>query len=65
MEQGLIYDPTAYKRIDDFLSSQEEELVSLEKSDENQKQKLIRLGVILGVSAILILGLKVLIKRNK
>jgi hypothetical protein len=65
MEQGLIYDPTAYKRIDDFLSSQEEELVSLEKSDENQKQKLIRLGVILGVSAILILGLKVLIKRKK
>ena len=65
MEQGLIYDPTAYKRIDYFLSSQEEELVSLEKSDENQKQKLIRLGVILGVSAILILGLKVLIKRNK
>jgi|LakMenEpi03Aug12_release.lakeMendotaPanAssembly.Ray.scaffolds.fasta_scaffold27143_15 hypothetical protein len=65
MEQGLIYDPTAYKRIDDFLSSQETELVKLEKSDESQKQKLIRLGVILGVSAILILGLKVLIKRNK
>jgi hypothetical protein len=65
MEQGLIYDPTAYKRIDDFLSSQETELVKLEKSDESQKQKLIRLGVILGVSAILILGLNVLIKRNK
>lgn len=65
MEQGLIYDPTAYKRIDDFLSSQETELVKLEKSDESRKQKLIRLSVILGVSAILILGLKVLIKRNK
>ncbi len=65
MQQGLIYDPTAYKRIDDFLSSQETELVKLEKSDESRKQKLIRLGVILGVSAILILGLKVLIKRNK
>jgi hypothetical protein len=65
MEQGLIYDPTAYKRIDDFLSSQETELVKLEKSDESRKQKLIRLGVILGVSAILILGLKVLIKRKK
>jgi hypothetical protein len=64
MEQGLIYDPTAYKRIDDFLSSQETELVKLEKSDESQKQKLIRLGVILGVSAVLILGLKVLIKRK-
>lgn len=65
MQQGLIYDPTAYKRIDDFLSSQETELVKLEKSDESRKQKLIRLGVILGVSAILILGLKVLIKRKK
>jgi hypothetical protein len=64
MEQGLIYDPTAYKRIDDFLSSQETELVKLEKSDESRKQKLIRLGVILGVSAILILGLKVLIKKK-
>lgn len=64
MQQGLIYDPTAYKRIDDFLSSQETELVKLEKSDESRKQKLIRLGVILGVSAILILGLKVLIKRK-
>lgn len=65
MQQGLIYDPTAYKRIDDFLSTQEEELVKLEKSNESQKQKLIRLAVIVGVSAILILGLKVLIKKNK
>lgn len=65
MQQGLIYDPTAYKRIDDFLSTQEEELVKLEKSNESQKQKLIRLVVIVGVSAILILGLKVLIKKNK
>jgi hypothetical protein len=65
MQQGLIYDPTASKRIDDFLSGQEEEFVRLEKSDESQKQKIIRLAVILGVSAILILGLKVLIKRNK
>ena len=65
MEQGLIYDPTASKRIDDFLSGQEEEFVKLEKSDESRKQKIIRLAVILGVSAILILGLKVLIKRNK
>ena len=65
MQQGLIYDPTASKRIDDFLSGQEEEFVKLEKSDESRKQKIIRLAVILGVSAILILGLKVLIKRNK
>jgi hypothetical protein len=65
MQQGLIYDPTAVSRIDDFLSTQEEEFKKQDKSSQIQKEKLIRLGVIFGVSAILILGLKVLIKRKK
>ena len=64
-KQGLIYDPTAYARINDFLSSQEEEFKKIDKDSENQKKRLIRLAVILGVSAILILGLKVLVKNKK
>ena len=63
MEQGLIYDPTAYKRINDFLSGQEQEFKKIDKDSESQKSKIIRFGIILGVSAILILGLKLLVKK--
>jgi hypothetical protein len=65
MEQGLIYDPTALKRIDEFLNTQEEEFQNIDKSEEAQNKRFIRIGILVGVSAILILGLKVLIKRNK
>jgi hypothetical protein len=33
MEQGLIYDPTALKRIDEFLNTQEEEFQNIDKSE--------------------------------
>ena len=65
MEQGLIYDPTALKRIDDFLSSQEQEFQNIDKSEEAQNKRFIRIGILVGASALLILGLKILIKRNK
>jgi hypothetical protein len=65
MQQGLIYDPTASKRIDDFLSSQEQEFQNIDKSEEAQNKRFIRIGILVGVSALLILGLKILIKRNK
>ena len=65
MEQGLIYDPTALKRIDEFLNTQEEEFQNIDKSEEAQNKRFIRIGILVGVSALLILGLKILIKRNK
>lgn len=64
MQKGLIYDTTASKRIDDFLSSQEQEFQKIDKSGEVQTKKFIRIGLLVGVSALLILGLKILIKRN-
>lgn len=64
MQQGLIYDPTSSKRIYDFLSTQEEELNKIEKSKDIQNKKIIRIGILIGVSALLILGLKILIKKN-
>lgn len=65
MQQGLIYDPTAYNRIDDFLSSQEKELQKIDSESENQNKKVIRIAILVGVSAILILGLKIITKRKK
>jgi hypothetical protein len=64
MQQGLIYDTTASKRIDDFLSGQEQEFQKIDKSGAVQTKKFIRIGLLVGVSALLILGLKILIKRN-
>jgi hypothetical protein len=65
MQQGLIYDPTAYNRIDDFLTSQEKELQKIDSESENQNKKVIRIAILVGVSAILILGLKIITKRKK
>jgi hypothetical protein len=65
MQQGLIYDPTAFNRIDDFLSSQEKELQKIDSESENQNKKVIRIAILVGVSAILILGLKIITKRKK
>ncbi len=62
---GLIYDQNAYGRINSLLDEQEEEFKKIDQNAENQTKKIIRFGIILGVSAILILGLKVLIKKNK
>jgi hypothetical protein len=48
-----------------LLDEQEEEFKKIDQNTENQTKRIIRFGIILGVSAILILGLKVLIKKNK
>ena len=65
MQQGLIYDPTAVLRIDDFLSTQEEEFKKQDKSSQIQKEKVIRFGIILGISVLSILVLKVIVKKKK
>jgi hypothetical protein len=65
MQQGLIYDPTAVSRIDDFLSTQEEEFKKQDKSSQIQKEKVIRFGIILGISVLSILVLKVIVKKKK
>ena len=63
MQQGLIYDPTSSKRIYDFLSTQEEELNKIDK--EQDTKKIIRYGVILGISALAIIVLKLVVKNRK
>jgi hypothetical protein len=65
MQQGLIYDPTAVARIDDFLNKQEEEFKKEDKGSNIQKEKVIRLGIILGISIVAILVLKVIVKNKK
>jgi len=65
MQQGLIYDPTAVTRIDDFLNKQEEEFKKEDKGSNIQKEKVIRLGIILGISIVAILVLKVIVKNKK
>ena len=64
-KQGLIYDPTAVSRIDDFLSTQEEEFKKQDKSSQIQKEKVIRFGIILGITVLSILVLKVILKNKK
>lgn len=61
---GLIYDEKAYGRISSLLDQQEEDFKSIDKSSENQTKTIIRIGIIVGVSALIILGFKALIKKN-
>lgn len=65
MQKGLIYDPTAVSRIEDVLSQQEELFKKEDKSNQAQKQKVIRYAVIVGISALAILLLKVVVKKKK
>ena len=64
-KQGLIYDPTAFARIEDFLNTQEDEFKKIDEDSEIKKERAIRFGIILGISVFLILGLKVLVKKKK
>ena len=64
-KQGLIYDPTAYGRMDDFLTSQGEEFDKIDKSKSIQEKKIIRYAIIFGISVATILVVKLLIKKRK
>lgn len=60
---GLIYDSSAITRIDSLLNQQEEELNKIDK--EQDTKKIIRYGVILGISALAIIVLKLVVKNRK
>lgn len=60
---GLIYDSSAITRIDTLLSQQEEELKKIDK--EQDSKKIIRYGVILGISILAIVVLKLAVKNKK
>lgn len=60
---GLIYDASAVDRINKLLDKQEEEFKKIDKEEDNKK--IIRFGIILGVSVLTILLLKVLVKNKK
>jgi len=65
MEQGLIYDPSAVSRIENLLNQQEELFKQEDKNSKVQNQKIIRFGIIFGISVISILVLKAIIKKKK
>lgn len=60
---GLIYDSSAITRIDSLLNQQEEELNKIDK--EQDTKKIIRYGIILGISALAIIVLKLVVKNRK
>ncbi len=60
---GLIYDSSAITRIDTLLNQQEEELKKIDK--EQDSKKIIRYGVILGISILAIVVLKLAVKNKK
>lgn len=60
---GLIYDSSAITRIDNLLNQQEEELNKIDK--EQDTKKIIRYGIILGISALAIIVLKLVVKNRK
>lgn len=55
---GVIYDASAYSRIDKFLDSQEDEFKKIDKEQDNKK--VIRYAILVGATIILIIGVKIL-----
>jgi hypothetical protein len=60
---GLIYDSSAIGRINELLENQEKEFQEIDKEQDNKK--IIRFGIILGVSVLSILLLKIIVKKKK
>jgi hypothetical protein len=60
---GLIYDSSAIGRINELLENQEKEFQEIDKEQDNKK--IIRFGIILGVSVLSILLLKIIVQKKK
>jgi hypothetical protein len=60
---GLIYSNTSLANINNLLNEQEKQFQEIDKEQDNKK--IIRFGIILGVSVLSILLLKIIIKNKK
>ena len=60
---GQIYSNTSLANINDLLNQQEEDFKKIDK--EKDDKNIIRYAILIGVSALVILSLKLLIKKNK
>jgi hypothetical protein len=60
---GLIYSNTSLANINNLLNEQEKQFQEIDKEQDNKK--IIRFGIILGVSVLSILLLKIIIKKKK
>jgi hypothetical protein len=60
---GLIYSNTSLANINNLLNEQEKEFQEIDK--EQDSKKIIRFGIILGVSVLSILLLKIIVKKKK
>jgi hypothetical protein len=60
---GLIYSNTSLANINNLLNEQEKEFQEIDK--EQDSKKIIRFGIILGVSVLSILLLKLIVKKKK
>ena len=60
---GLIYSNTSLANINNLLNEQEKEFQEIDKEQDNKK--IIRFGIILGVSVLSILLLKLVVKKKK
>lgn len=60
---GQIYSNTSLANINDLLNQQEEDFKKIDKKKDDKN--IIRYAILVGVSALVILSLKLLIKKNK
>jgi hypothetical protein len=60
---GLIYSNTSLANINNLLNEQEKQFQEIDKEQDNKK--IIRFGIILGVSVLSILLLKIIVKKKK
>lgn len=60
---GLIYSNTSLANINNLLNEQEKQFQEIDKEQDNKK--IIRFGIILGVSVLSILLLKLIVKNKK
>jgi hypothetical protein len=60
---GLIYSNTSLANINNLLNEQEKEFKKIDEEQDNKK--IIRFGIILGISVLSILLLKLVVKKKK
>lgn len=60
---GQIYSNTSFANMNDLLNKQEEDFKKIDKEKDNNN--IVRYAILVGVSALVILSLKLLIKKNK
>lgn len=61
---GRIYDNTAYSKLESYLQFQENQFKGIDQEKEVTNKKIMRFGIVLVSSIVILLGLKLIVKKR-